>query len=135
MYGVTTPVYRKFCMTSRHLRIVNDLNIAFRSFGAPADITADGDTVTVPASTAQHLLASLRDIEGGGRVPFIRALMPNPHADVVLVGDQALHLHRALMEVQHAQRRADQIDRGIIPGALSGAEALRLARKHPHLFR
>jgi len=118
------------------IRTASDLNSVFREFGVRGDIAADGDKVVVPASAAQRLLAAIGFIEGGGGVPFVRALLQRrPGVDVELVGDEALHLKRGLEDVLRAKRRADRIDRGILPGALSAGEVSRLARKHPHLFR
>jgi len=121
--------------TSPHARTATDLNHVFGQFGVRGDITADGDTVTVPAPAAQRLLAAIGFIQGGGRVPFIRTLLQRtPGRDVELVGDEARHLLRELTDVLRSQQRADKIDRGTLPGALSAAEVSRLARKHPHLF-
>ena len=122
-------------MSFIHDRTAADLTRAFAAVGVRTDITATDDGVIVPQEGAQRLLATLAFREGGNRLPFVNRLLQRaPAAGVHLRGDEGRHLYRALEDISNSRRRAEQIDRGQIPGALSGSEVMRLARKHPHMF-
>ena len=116
-------------------RTATDLNRAISLFGVAGEVTPTDDGVIVPAASAQRLLSAIGFIEGGARVPFVRSLLSRaPETGVLLRGDEGLHLRRALEDIERAKTRQAKLDRGQIPGALSGAEVSRLARKSPHLF-
>lgn len=115
-------------------RTAADLTRAFAALDVRTDITANAEGVTVPEDGARRLLASLSFHEGGSAQPLVGHLLRRSRGDVTLHGDEGRHLWRALKSIALSRRRSEQIDRGQIPGALSGAEAMRLARKHPHMF-
>jgi hypothetical protein len=120
-------------VTPLYVRISDDLTRVFSTFGVRAHIAVTDDGVTVHAADARALMAALAFVEGGSRVPFVRSLL-RCGDDVLLRGDEGRHLCRALEDIARTKNRNDAIDRGRIPGALSGVEAMRLSRKHPHLF-
>lgn len=111
-------------------RTAADLSRAFADFGVRVSIPTTDDGVTIPRDAAQSLLAALAFREGGNRLPFVYRLLQHPPADgVTLRGDEGRHLWRALEDITHTRRRAEQIDRDQIPGALSASEVARLARR------
>lgn len=116
-------------------RTAQDLNRIISRFGVPADVTSTDDGVLIPARTAQELSAKLGFVQGGSRVPFVRTLLrANSVGQVFLRGDEGMHLRRALEDIHREDDRRQKLDRGQLPGALSGAEVSYLARRHPHLF-
>lgn len=121
-------------MTPLYVRIADDLSRAFRALGVPARFDVDEHGVKLTRADARALLAALAFVEGGSRVPFVRSLLRGA-GDVLLRGDEGRHLCRALEDIARTTRRNASIDRGLLPGALSGAETQRLVRTHPHLFR
>lgn len=122
-------------MTTAHDRTADDLTRAFADLNVRASITSTDDGVIVPQDDARRLLSTLSFHEGGSRQPFVYSLMQRPPADgVFLRGDEGRHLWRALQDIVRSRRRNNQIDRGQIPGAMSGAEVMRLARTHPMMF-
>lgn len=122
-------------MSTAHDRTAADLTRAFADLGARATITSTDGGVIVPHDDARRLLSALSFHEGGSRQPFVYSLMQRPPASgVFLRGDEGRHLWRALGDIVRARRRNEQIDRGQIPGAMSGAEAMRLVRRHPVMF-
>lgn len=122
-------------MATAHERTARDLNMTFRRLGAHGDVLSDGDGVLIPLSTAKNVVAAVGYVQGGSFAPFVNTLLGRAHTDVHLRGDEGMHLRRALDEIIRESDRRKKIDRGQIPGALSGAEVSRLARRHPHLFR
>ncbi|SDH54130.1 hypothetical protein [Microbacterium sp. 77mftsu3.1] len=121
-------------MNQQYARTAEQLNHVFNLLGAPADIRPTDNGVIVPAHTARGLLSRIAFVQGGSRVPFVNALLRTTGHDLHLAGDEGLHLSRALEDIHRSTRRAAQIDRGVIPGNLSGAEVSRLARRHPGMF-
>lgn len=119
-------------MSTLHERTASDLARSFAALGVRVSITASEDGVTVPQEGARQLLARLAFDEGGSRLPFVNRLLQSPSASgVVLRGDEGRHLWRALEDIHRTRHRNSQIDRGIVPGALSASEAVRLARRFP----
>lgn len=121
--------------THAYERSSRGLDRAFALLGVSARTIPTSNGVIVPASVARVLTSRTSFVEGGARVPFIRALLHRqPGQDILMQGDTAHHLRRALEELHHAKVRANRIDRGQIPGALSPSEATRLLRRHPGLI-
>ena len=122
-------------MTERFQRLAEQLDASIARLGERGAANAVDDGVSIRWAAVQQLRATISSIEGGSRGPFIHSLLRTPaHTDVVLRGDEPHHLRRALDELARQKSRNDQIDRGQIPGTLSGAEVTRLIRRHPQLF-
>lgn len=122
-------------MSPRYARIAEQLDASFARFGVQGAAEAVDDGVNIHWQSVQQLRSAIAFIEGGSRIPFVNALLrAAPRTDVLLRGDEPHHLRRALDDLWHQKTRNAQIDRGQIPGALSGAEVSRLIRRHPHLF-
>lgn len=115
-------------------RTADQLNRTFAHLGAPGGVTAVQDGVSIPMQTARQLLSKLAFVQGGARIPFVNSLLRHTGEDIVLRGDEGRHLAVALEDVERQVRRNRQIDRGQIPGAMSGSEVTRLIRQNPHLF-
>lgn len=123
-------------MGTIHERTAADLNRSFSDLGVRANITSTDDGVLVSREDARRLLAAISFHEGGSAQPLVGHLLQRRSTDPVLLsGDEGRHLWRALEDIQRSRRRNRQLDQGIIPGALSSAEALRFARRFPGAFR
>lgn len=122
-------------MSSRYLRIAEQLGFSLARFGVRGAATAVDDGVSISWQSVQQIRSAIAFIEGGNRTPFVNSLLRGAQSnDVVLRGDEPHHLRRALDDLWHQKTRNEQIDRGQIPGALSGAEVSRLVRRNPYLF-
>lgn len=122
-------------MSERFRRTATQLDAVFARFGVRPSAVAIDEGITLPWSAVQQLRSAIAFTEGGNRIPFVNALLRcAPGGEVVLRGDEPHHLMRALNDLIRQKTRNDQLDRGQIPGALSGAEVTRLLRKHPQMF-
>lgn len=122
-------------MSDRFRRISEQLDGSFARLGVPAATSTTEDGVVIRWSDVQRLRSVMSSIEGGSHLPFIHALLRSaPHTPVVLRGDEPHHLRRALEDLKRQKTRNEQLDRGQIPGALSGSEVARLIRRRPELF-
>lgn len=109
-------------------RALNAISVARR----PA--VEDG-RVVLPLPLVRQLNERIAFMEGGYRLPFVRALISRPAPDgVTLSSDEALHLARALDDIAHEEKRRRDLKRGIIRGPISGKEAVDLARRFPGAF-
>lgn len=115
-------------------RAHGNLSRAFGLFGVPLRATVTDGGIVIPYTEIRSLNARFSSIDDGGRGSFVRALLRGrPGEDVLLRGDEGFHLARTIEEAHRQHTRAEQIRRGRIPGALSGAEAVALMRRHPGL--
>lgn len=123
-------------MSTLHDRTAADLGRAFANLGIRSTITSTDDGVRVPRDDARRLLASLSFHEGGSAQPLVGHLLQRRSpGDVTLHGDEGRHLWRALETIHRSRNRNRQLDQGIIPGALSASEAVRLSRRFPAAVR
>lgn len=122
-------------MSERFTRVAQQLDAAFTHFGIRDATTPTEDGVSISWDAVNRLRGEISSIQGGSGVPFIVALLRTPpRTDVTLRGDEPHHLRRALDDLWRKKTRNEQIDRGLIPGALSGSEVMRLMRRHPQMF-
>ncbi|NYF16030.1 hypothetical protein HDC37_000844 [Microbacterium sp. AK009] len=112
------------------------LGRALALFSVHATVTVAEDHVLVPNRTAEAILSDIARVDGAGSAHRVRSLLHSRRGeDVQLTVPDAAHLVLALEDGHRQKRRNEQIDRGQIPGPMSSAEVMRLARRHPGLFR
>lgn len=97
--------------------------------GTRPAITVDDGTVTIDPRTLSQLTAALRQSKAGAsRAEGLLTERRSPGGGATLPVGVAWALVRHLNTAEREDQRARQIERGLIPGALSSREALQVMR-------